>query len=157
MHPAISSIVLATAVLLGGCQLGPRPVFEPWQMPAGQWAVVDVGPAPQGVSDVDVAMASFGHVISFEPNVVRSGKSTCAEPRYLVSLMVADRYLRHELGVRASDLGLKQFQDLRISEVFCEGKRWRELGGLVLWIDHDRAYAVHDRTLYPLRRVGTPG
>jgi hypothetical protein len=158
MPPAPARLLACAAALaLAGCQLGPRTVAAPHLLPSGDWAVVDVRPGPLGVRDPGAAMASFGQVLRFEPAVARSGTATCAQPQYVVSLMAADRFLRNELGLRAADLGLYRFQDLRISEVFCEGRRWRALGGEVLWIDYDRAYAVRDGTLYQLRRVGTPG
>lgn len=147
------SVPALLTLLLAGCQLAPRTLTGPEAIPTGDWAVVNVRPGPVGVRDPGEAVARHGQWIHFEPTLARSGDEVCTEPRYLVSLVVADHYLRNEIGVRATGLGLYRWQDLRLVEVFCKGKRWHALGGETIIIDYDRAYAVRDDTLYQLRRL----
>jgi hypothetical protein len=142
----------ALALVLAGCQLGPRPLRESTAMPSGEWAVTAIRWGNVKVRDSGAVIARFGQVIRFEPGLAVSGGETCADPVYLASAIVADRYLHAEFGLRAADFGLHRWQDVRVTEVFCKGQRWRALGGEVFWIDYDRGYAVREDVLYELRR-----
>ena len=149
--PALAPIVLALA--LAGCQIGPRPVAGP--PPSGDYGVVGVRPGDGPVRDPEAAMGAYGHLIRFGEDEAVSGNDTCRAPRYLVNRMVADHYLRWELGLRHHDLGLYRWQDVQISEVYCEGKtKWRALGGTVLWVDPTLGFAVRDDVLYEIRPTG---
>jgi hypothetical protein len=144
-----AATALALAVL-AGCQLGPRPVAG--VPPSGDYGVVGVRPGDGPVRDPQAAMAAYGHLIRFGEEAAVSGQDVCRRPRYLVHDIVADHYLRGELGLRHHDLGLRRWQDVRISEVYCEGKtRWRALGGTVLWVDPTLGFAVRDDVLYEIR------
>ncbi len=101
------------------------------------------------------AMARIGQLIRYEPTLAISGEATCQYPQYLASDMLAERYLFAEFGVHTRDLGLYRWQDVRITEVFCNGRKWQGLGADAFWIDHDRGYAVKDDVLYELRRTST--
>lgn len=146
----------AALALLAGCQLGPRPLAGAQAVPSGEWAVVDIRPGGGGVRDAGDAMARYGQTLRFGPDLAVSGGDSCTQPTYLGSLMVGDRYLHATLGLRAADLGLYRYQDLRITEVYCKGRKWRALGGEVAWVDDQHGYAVRDGVLYTLRRVGGP-
>lgn len=149
---ALACAPFALALVLAGCQLGPRPLREPSALPSGEWAVTAIRWGKTKVRDSGAIIARFGQVIRYEPGLVVSGSESCADPVYLASAIVADRYLHAEFGVRAADLGLYRWQDVRVTEVYCKGQRWRELGGEAFWVDHDRGYAVRDDVLYELRR-----
>ena len=141
----------ALALLAAGCQLGPRPVAT--LPPSGDWAVVSMQAGDRALRDPQAALARQGQVLSFEPDRAVSGPHSCGNPRYLANLMVADRYLRGELGLRHHDLGLYRYQDVRITEVYCGGRKWRPLGGVVLWVSDTLGFAVADGVVYELRRV----
>jgi hypothetical protein len=142
---------LVLALALAGCQLGPRPLSGPAAVPSGDWAVTAIRWGKMKVRDSGAVIARFGQVIRFEPELAVSGSETCAHPDYLASAIVADRYLYAKFGMRAADFGLYRWQDVRITEVYCKGQRWRALGGEIFWVDHDRGYAMRDDVLYELR------
>lgn len=142
----------ALALLAAGCQVGPRPLADAASMPSGEWAVTAIRWGKAQARSPDDVMQRFGQVIRYEPALATSGADSCADPVYLANAMVADRYLHATLGVRATDLGLYRWQDVRITEVYCNGQRWRALGGEVFWVDEERGFAVRDRVLYQLQR-----
>jgi hypothetical protein len=148
----ISLAALACAAALAGCQLGPRPLQEAHAMPAGEWAVTAIRWGASNVRDPNDVIQRYGHVIRYEPRRVVSGSESCSDPVYLASAILADRYLYAEFGVRAADLGLYRWQDVRVTEVFCHGRKWRGLGGDAFWVDDERGFAVRDDVLYELRR-----
>lgn len=153
---ALACAPFALALVLAGCQLGPRPLHEPAAMPSGEWAVTAIRWGKVKVRDSGAVIARFGQVIRFEPGLAVSGGDTCADPDYLASAIVADRYLHAQFGLRAADLGLDRWQDVRVTEVYCKGQRWRALGGEVFWVDSERGYAVREAVLYELRRRKPP-
>jgi hypothetical protein len=142
----------AFALALAGCQLGPRPLREPGALPSGEWAVTSIRWGKWNVRDPNEVIARYGQVIRYEPQLAVSGSETCADPIYLANAIMADHYLYAEFGVRATELGLYRWQDVRVTEVFCNGNRWRALGGDAFWVDDERGYAVRDDVLYELRR-----
>lgn len=146
----------ALLLLLAGCQhpLPPRPLAA--QVPAGDWAVVEVRSGPVGVRDPAGVIARHGQVIRFEPALARSGEAVCVDPHYLVHAIDGAFYLRREIGLRPAELGLDMPRDARLVEVFCQGSKWRALGGETLFVDDTHVYAVLDNTLYRLRRLGGP-
>jgi hypothetical protein len=146
----------ALALLLAGCQLGPRRLSAPADLPSGEWAIVAIRFGHANVRDPNEAIARYGQVIRYEADRAVSGGETCDAPTYLASAIVADRYLRAEYGMRAADFGLHGWQDVRVTEVYCNGRRWRPLGGEAFWVGHDRGYAVRDDVLYELRRTKAP-
>jgi len=81
---------------------------------------------------------------------------TCAKPSYIVHLVYAERYLYRQYGVHTRDLGLYRHQDVRVTEVFCEGRKWPGLGAHVIWVDPERGYAVRDGMWFELRRAAPP-
>lgn len=153
---ALACAPFALALVLAGCQLGPRPLREPAAMPSGEWAVTAIRWGKVKVRDSNEVIGRLGQVIRFEPGMAASGGDTCTDPIYLASAIVADRYLHAEFGLRAADLGLYRWQDVRVTEVYCKGQRWRALGGEVFWVDYERGYAVRDDVLYELRRRKPP-
>lgn len=143
--------VAALALAVAGCQLGPRPVAT--LPPPGDWAVVSMHAGERAVRDPQAALARQGQVLRFEADRAVSGAHSCMSPRYLVNDMVADRYLRAELALRHHDLGLYRHQDVRITEVYCGGRKWRALGGTVLWVSDTQGFAVADGVVHELRPV----
>jgi hypothetical protein len=148
----IGVAALACAVALAGCQLGPRPLREAHALPEGEWAVTAIRWGAANVRDPNDVIQRYGQVIRYEPRRVVSGSESCTDPAYLASAILADHYLYGEFGVRAADLGLYRWQDVRVTEVFCNGHKWRALGGDAFWVDDDRGFAVRDDVLYELRR-----
>lgn len=145
--------IVAATLLAAGCQLGPRPVTADWAQPRGEWQVVSHrDPGSAAMSPVD-AQRYIGSIVSFGPGAVTSGADTCAKPSYIVHLVYAERYLYRQYGLHTSDLGLYRHQDVRVTEVFCEGRKWPGLGAHVIWVDHERGYAVRNGMWFELRRV----
>ena len=149
--------IAIAALLVAGCQVGPRPVKDGWAAPKGDWQVVSqVAPGIAAMSPVE-AQRYVGHTISFGPGGVASGADRCAKPSYIVNLVYADRYLSRQYGLRPANLGLYPHQDVKVTEVFCEGRKWKGLGGHVVWADDERGYAVRDGIWFELRRAPPPG
>ena len=147
----------AIALGLGGCQVGPRPVKDGWALPKGDWQVVaHAAPGIAAMSPV-VAQQYVGRSVSFGPHGVTSGAEGCAKPTYVVNLVYADRYLQRQYGVRPASLGLYPHQDVRVTEVFCEGRKWGGLGGHVVWADDERGWAIRDGIWFELRRAAPQG
>jgi hypothetical protein len=145
--------IVAAALLAAGCQLGPRPVPDEWAQPRGEWQVVAhraFGSAAMSTVDAE---RHVGSVVRFGPGAATSEADTCAKPTYFVSLVYAERYLYRQFGIHTRDLGLYPHQDVRVTEVFCEGAKWRGLGAHVVWVDAERGYAVRDGRWFELRRV----
>jgi hypothetical protein len=97
-----------------------------------------------------------GRTISYGAAGVASGADRCANPTYIVNLVYADRYLFRQYGMRPANLGLYPHQDVKVTEVFCEGKKWRGLGAHVVWADAERGYAIRDGVWFELRRAAPP-
>ena len=147
--------IVAATLLVAGCQLGPRPVPEEWARPRGEWQVVAHRAPGAAMSPAD-AQRYVGSVVSFGPGAVTSGADTCAKPTYVVHLVYAERYLYRQYGLHTRDLGLYPHQDVRVTEVFCNGRKWPALGGHVVWVDTERGYAIRNDTWFELRRVAPP-
>src|SRR5512139_3208713 len=114
--------IAIAALLVAGCQVGPRPVKDGWAAPKGDWQVVSqVAPGIAAMSPVE-AQRFVGQTISFGPGGVASGSDRCAKPSYIVNLVYADRYLSRQYGLRPANLGLYPHQDVKVTEVFCEGR-----------------------------------
>ena len=144
---------MAVTLLAAGCQLGPRPVTDDWAQPRGDWQVVSHrAPGLAAMSPVD-AQRHVGSVVRFGPGAVTSGVNTCAKPSYVVNLVYAERYLYRHYGLHTRDLGLYRHQDVRVTEVFYEGRKWPGLGGHAVWVDAERGYAVRDGMWFELRRA----
>ena len=149
--------IVAVTLLAAGCQLGPRPVTDDWAQPRGEWQVVSHrAPGIAAMSPVD-AQRHVGSIVRFGPGAVTSGADTCAKPSYLVNLVYAERYLYRQYGLHTRDLGLYRHQDVRVTEVFCEGRKWPGLGAHVIWVDAERGYAVRDGMWFELRRAAPTG
>jgi hypothetical protein len=148
--------VAAAILLVTGCQVGPRQVLDGWAAPHGDWQVVShVAPGIAAMSPVD-ASHYVGRTISYGAAGVASGADRCASPKYIVNLVYADRYLSRQYGMRPANLGLYPHQDVKVTEVFCDGKKWRGLGAHVVWADHERGYAIRDGVWFELRRAPPP-
>lgn len=156
--PRTSLVATVAAVLvLGGCQVGPRTVKDGWATPKGDWQVVSQSaPGIAAMSPV-VAQQYVGRTVSFGPDGVASGADRCAKPSYIVSLVYADRYLSRQYGLRPASLGLYPYQDVRVTEVFCEGRKWTGLGGHVVWADHEHGWAIREGVWFELRRAAPQG
>jgi hypothetical protein len=156
--PAIRrAAAVAATVVVAGCQVGPRPVTDGWAAPKGDWQIVSqVAPGIATMSPVD-ASQYVGRTISFGPNGVVSGADRCPKPTYIVSLVYAPRYLARQYGMSPASLGLYAHQDVKVTEVFCEGRKWRGLGGHVVWANDERGYAIRDGVWFELRRPPPPG
>jgi hypothetical protein len=151
-----AALVALAGVVLAGCQVGPRPVHDGWAMPHGDWQVVSqVAPGIAAMSPVDAA-GHVGQTIRYGPDSVSSGRHACAKPVYAVNLVYAERYLWRQYGLHTVDLGLYRHQDVKITEVFCEGRKWPALGGHVVWVDDERGYAIRDGVWFELRRALPP-
>lgn len=149
--------IAAATLLAAGCQLGPRPVADDWAQPRGEWQIVSHrAPGSAAMSPVD-AQRYVGSTVRFGPGAVTSGADTCAKPSFIVNLVYAERYLYRQYGLHTRDLGLYRHQDVRVTEVFCEGRKWPGLGGHVVWVDAERGYAVRDGMWFELRRAAPPG
>ncbi|GIK86082.1 MAG: hypothetical protein BroJett026_15630 [Betaproteobacteria bacterium] len=144
------------ALFAAGCQTVQRTVALSQPPPSGDWAVVEVRSGPVGLDDPQAAMARHGQVIRLEPALARSGEDVCVEPHYVVHAIDAAFFLWREAGVRAADLGLGRRPGARYVEVFCQGRKWRALGGETLHVDDDHVYAVFHAALYRLRRLSPP-
>ncbi len=149
--------VVAVTLLAAGCQLGPRPVTDDWAQPRGEWQVVSHrAPGIAAMSPVD-AQRHVGSIVRFGPGAVTSGADTCAKPTFLVNLVYAERYLYRQYGLHTRDLGLYRHQDVRVTEVFCEGSKWPGLGAHAIWVDAERGYAVRNGVWFELRRAAPTG
>jgi len=147
----------AVALLLAGCQVGPRPVTDGWAAPKGEWRIVaQTAPGMATMSPVQ-AQQYVGGTIAFGPSGVVSGADQCAKPTYAVNLVYAERYLWRQYGMRPANLGLYPYQDVKVTEVYCDGRKWRGLGAHVIWADGERGYAIHDGVWFELRRPAPQG
>lgn len=160
-HPLATATVriaiAAAALLAAGCQVGPRPIKDGWASPKGDWLVVSqVAPGIAAMSPVE-AQRYVGRTVSFGADGVVSGPDRCAKPTYAVNLVFAERYLYRQYGLRTTNLGIYPYQDVRVTEVFCEGRKWSGLGAHVIWVDDERGYAVRDGIWFELRRAAAPG
>jgi len=152
-----AGVVIIGSAVLAGCQLGPRPVHDNWALPRGEWRIVaHSAPGIAAMSPVEAA-GYVGGTISYGTDSVASGSDRCAKPVYLANLVYAERYLYRQYGLRTANLGLYRHQDVRVTEVFCAGTKWRGLGGHVVWVDHERGYAIRDGVWFELRRAAPPG
>lgn len=159
-HASFSRIgraaVVAAALLVTGCQVGPRQVLDGSAAPRGDWHIVSqVAPGIAAMSPVE-ASQYVGRTISYGAAGVASGADRCANPTYIVNLVYADRYLFRQYGMRPANLGLYPHQDVKVTEVYCEGKKWRGLGAHVVWADAERGYAIRDGVWFELRRAAPP-
>ncbi len=149
--------IVAVTLLAAGCQLGPRPVTDDWAQPRGEWQVVSHrAPGIAAMSPAD-AQRHVGSTVRFGPGAVTSGADTCARPTFVVNLVYAERYLYRQYGLHTRDLGLYRHQDVRVTEVFCEGRKWPGLGAHAIWVDAERGYAVRDGVWFELRRAAPTG
>jgi hypothetical protein len=149
--------IVAVTLLAAGCQLGPRPVTDDWAQPRGEWQVVSHrAPGIAAMSPAD-AQRHVGSTVRFGPGAVTSGADTCARPTFVVNLVYAERYLYRHYGLHTRDLGLYRHQDVRVTEVFCEGRKWPGLGAHAIWVDAERGYAVRDGVWFELRRAAPTG
>jgi len=155
--PGIGRVaIVAATVVAAGCQLGPRPVTDEGARPRGEWQVVAHRASGSAAMSTVDAERQVGSVVSFGPGAVTSGADTCAKPTYIVHLVYAERYLYRQYGLHTRDLGLYPHQDVRVTEVFCDGRKWPGLGGHVVWVDAERGYAIRDGTWFELRRAAPP-
>jgi hypothetical protein len=155
--PALTRAAVAAAVLLvAGCQVGPRPVKDGWAAPYGDWHVVSHrAPGSAAMSPVDAA-GHVGQTIRYGSTGASSGRDSCAKPVYVVNMIYAERYLWRQYGLRTGNLGLYPTQDVKVTEVFCDGRKWPVLGGHVIWADDERGYAIRDGVWFELRRAPPP-
>ena len=158
LRPAIRrAMVVAATLAVAACQVGPRPLMEGWAAPRGDWTIVSqVAPGIAAMSPVE-ASQYVGRTISFGPHGVVSGGDRCPKPTYIVNLVYAPRYLARQYGMSPSYLGLYAHQDVKVTEVFCEGRKWPGLGGYIVWADDERGYAIRDGIWFELRRSATQG
>jgi len=156
-HGIRRAAIVAASLLAAGCQLGPRPVADDWAQPRGEWQVVSHRASGNAAMSPVDAQRYVGSIVRFGPGAVTSGADACAKPSFLVNLVYAERYLYRQYGLHTRDLGLYRHQDVRVTEVFCEGRKWPGLGAHVIWVDPERGYAVRDGTWFELRRAAPPG
>lgn len=156
--PAIRcAMAVAASLAVAACQVGPRPLMEGSAAPRGDWTIVSqVAPGIAAMSPVE-ASQYVGRTISFGPDGVVSGGDRCPRPTYIVNLVYAPRYLARQYGMSPSNLGLYAHQDVKVTEVFCEGRKWPGLGGYIVWADHERGYAIRDGIWFELRRSAPQG
>lgn len=151
------AMAVAAALAVAACQVGPRPLMEGWAAPKGDWTVVShLAPSIAAMSPVE-ASRYVGRTISFGPNGVVSGGDRCPKPTYIVNLIYAPRYLARQYGMTPASLDLYDHQDVKVTEVFCEGRKWSGLGGYVVWADNERGYAIRDGIWFELRRSAPQG
>ena len=149
--------IAAATLLAAGCQLGPRPVADDWAQPRGEWQIVSHrAPGSAAMSPVD-AQRYVGSTVRFGPGAVTSGADTCAKPSFIVNLVYAERYLYRQYGLHTRDLGLYRHQDVRVTEVFCEGRKWPGLGGHVVGSTPSAATRSATACGSSLRRAAPPG
>jgi hypothetical protein len=154
IHLSLSAV--AVAAVLAGCQLGSYPVLERWPPPQGEWQVVSHKSTGVSAMSPVTAAKHVGGTVLFGSAGVVSGNDKCSLPTYVVTTIHAEPYLYRQYGVRTADLGIYPYQSVRVTEVFCDGKKWPALGGHVVWVEPDRGYAIRDGIWFELRRAGTP-
>jgi len=155
-HRTGRAAIVAATLLAAGCQLGPRPVADDWAQPRGEWQIVSQRATGRAAMSPADGQRYVGSIVRFGPGAVTSGADTCAKPSFIVNLVYAERYLYRQYGVHTRDLGLYRHQDVRVTEVFCEGRKWPGLGAHVIWVDPERGYAVRDGMWFELRRAAPP-
>ena len=155
-HGIGRAAIVAATLLAAGCQLGPRPVADDSAQPRGDWQVVSHRATGRAAMSAVDAQRHVGSIVRFGPGAVTSGADTCAKPTFVVNLVYAERYLYRQFGLHTRDLGLYRHQDVRVTEVFCEGRKWPGLGGHVVWVDAERGYAIRDGMWFELRRAAPP-
>ncbi len=122
--------------------------------PTGVWTVV--GHRAPGVSAMSPSEAGAwkGRTLQFGIAEAIAGADTCIAPSYQRRTVSADSLLSTDYRVTPAALGLPASgqQRLVLTEVACDGKPWRALGGLLLQTVDDHAFAVQDGIFFELRR-----
>jgi heat shock protein HslJ len=122
--------------------------------PTGVWTVV--GHREPGVSGMHSkdADAWKGRTLQFGIAEAIAGSDTCVAPSYQRHIARADSLLSGDYRITAASLGLPSTGDQHfvMTQVACDGKPWRGLGGVLLQTTDDHAFAVRDGVFFELQR-----
>lgn len=122
--------------------------------PTGIWTIT--GHLEPGISAMSSAEADAlkGRTLQYGIAEAIAGPDTCVAPAYARSTVPADSLLQAGYRISAASLGIATPDQARLgrTEVTCDGKPWASLGGMLLQVTDDRAFAVHDGVFFQLER-----
>ena len=166
---AALALALALAAAGTGCRKpAPAPVAERTSVPppasapaasvpalAGVWTVV--GHRMPGISAMSNAEADRWHGRKLRLDVAQAvmDESHCDRPTYTTREVARDSLLGGEFNLtRGNRPALDSLERLTLLEVRCGGSPWTAMGGRLIEVDADRAYAPWDGVFFELARGG---
>lgn len=122
--------------------------------PTGVWTIT--GHRAPGVSAMPPARADSlnGTLLQYGIAEAIAGVDTCVAPAYEHRTARADSLLSLDYRISAGALGLPSSPDSRIgvTQVSCNGTPWTGMGGTLLQVSDDRAFAVRDGVFFEVER-----
>jgi hypothetical protein len=147
-------VVLALALACSGSEKESAPEPEQFSMtpnPVGVWTIVAHRiPGVSAMTD-STAAAWHGLVLTYEENRAAAGSDTCRAASYGFETRPADRFLGESYHIAPFTLGIEA-KTLDVMWVGCGGSPWNSPGGVLIWIDRNRAFTPWDGVFFELRR-----
>ena len=146
--------VLSLALACSGQKEEPAP--EPEQVstapsPVGEWTIV--AHRIPGVSAMTDSTASAWHglVLTYAEDRAAVGSDTCRAASYGFETRPADRFLGESYHIAPFTLGIEA-KTLDVMWVGCGGNPWNSPGGVLIWVDRNRAFTPWDGVFFELMR-----
>ena len=126
--------------------------------PLGEWRVVGHRlPGASALTD-SAATARHGTRVRYGAHRAIAGVDTCRHAVYHTRSGPCDSLLATRFRVGAAELGVSPPDGrMAVTCVYCGDEPWASLGGVLLWIEPDRAYSPCDGAFFELRRDADGG
>lgn len=119
--------------------------------PTGAWTVVAHRIPGVSAKTEEEATAWHGRVITYAEGHVSSNGDTCQEATYGFETRPAGRFLGEAYHIAPFTLGIEK-ETIDVMWVGCGGDPWTAPGGVLIWVDDDRAFTPWDGVFFELTR-----
>ena len=121
--------------------------------PIGAWTIVAHRIPGVSAKTEEEATAWHGRVITYADGHAASHDDTCRAATYGFETRPADRFLGESYHIAPHTLGIEK-KTIDVMWVGCGGNPWAAPGGVLIWVDNDRAYTPWDGVFFEMTRGG---